>query len=311
MENINVNVKNFANELSELIGQHIGLDHIHPSTEGRYYYIQAPKSGAPMLLHHYRGPFFIDIHPDDYESIASGNVSARDFIASANWQVGYYWGGGSMVGGGYYQPIDIIGRKDEVRRYLQILSCRGNWLSSGYMPTEENGCNNCSVNNCKFKHGSWDDEMAEHDPRLDLFKALCKRFEQENPGYTLCGFLCGGIPDGEIWIDPNGHYTEDEPFTFTAHASASVIRSLLMHETEPENWTEYAKSFQFRIHKMFDSQTYEVTPETLEKAYEGHDYTKKADTQPEDDITEENVPLLTRVANFLKNFFKNFFKKMF
>ena len=94
MENININ--SFATELSKLIGQHIGLDNIHPSTKGRSYYIQAPKAGAPMLLHHYRGPFFIDIHPDDFEALASGNVSAHDYIASADWQVGYYWGGSSM-----------------------------------------------------------------------------------------------------------------------------------------------------------------------------------------------------------------------
>ena len=269
----NNNISNFATELSELIGQQFQQMQL----EGRYYYIQAPKSGAPMLLHHYRGPFFIDIHPDDLEDIFSGKVSAHEYITSANWQVGYYWGGGSMVGGGYYQPIDIIGRKDEVRRYFKILSCRGNQRSSGYMPTED-ACNNCPVNNCpfsKFKQGSWDDEMAEHDPRRDLFNALCTRFEQENPGYTLRGFLCGDIPDGEIRIDPNGHYTEDEPFAFTAYASASVIRSLLMHETEPENWDEYAaKGFNFRIESQ---NCEEVTSETLKKAYEGLDYTKKDD----------------------------------
>ncbi len=303
--NNNVNVNNFATELSELIGQHIGLDHIHPSTEGRYYYIQAPKTGAPMLLHHYRGPFFIDIHPDDLEDISSGKVSAHEYITSANWQVGYYWGGGSMVGGGYYQPIDLVGRRDEVRRYLQILSCRGYRQSCGYMPSEKN-CADCSVENCpfsKYKDGNWDAEMQEHDPRRDLFKALCERFEQENPGYTLRGFLCGGIPDGEIWINPNGHFAEDEPFAFTAYASDSVIRSLLMHEIEPENWAEYAKSFQFHIHKMFDKQSYDVNKETLEKAFEGLDYTKKAKTEPEDDIYEEKVPLLTHVANFFKKMF--------
>ena len=303
--NDNTNIINFANELTELTGQHIGLDHIHPSTEGRYYYIQAPKAGAPMLLNHYRGPFFIDIHPDDYDSLVSGKVSAHDYIVSANWQVGYYWGGGSMVGGGYYQPIDIIGRKDEVRRYFNILSCRGNRLASGYMPTED-VCKNCSVDNCpfsKFKQGSWDDEMDEYDPRRDLFKALCKRFEQENPGYTLRGFLCGGIHDGEIWIRPNGRYSEEEPISFLAYASNSVIQSLLMHETVPENWDEYANEFNFRIHKMFDSQTFEVTPETLEKAYEGYDYTKKAETKPEDDIAEEKVPLMARVMAFFKKMF--------
>ena len=154
--NDNTNIINFANELTELTGQHIGLDHIHPSTEGRYYYIQAPKAGAPMLLNHYRGPFFIDIHPDDFEDISSGKVSAHEYITSANWQVGYYWGGGSMVGGGYYQPLDLVGRRDEVRRYLQILSCRGNRRSSGYMPSEKN-CADCSVENCpfsKYKEGN-------------------------------------------------------------------------------------------------------------------------------------------------------------
>ena len=209
-----------------------------------------------------------------------------------------------MVGGGYYQPLDLIGRNDEVRRYLQILSCRGFQQSCGYTPSEKN-CADCSVENCpfsKYKEGNWDAEMPESDPRVDLFNALCVRFEQENPGYTLRGFLCGGIPDGEIWINPNGHYTNNEPFAFTAYASNSVVQSLLMHETEPENWNDYANIFQFRIYKMFDSQTYDVTKETLEKAYEGLDYTKKANTQPEEE-NEEKVSLTARVMVFFKKMF--------
>ena len=276
MENVNANFNNFTAELSELIGRHIGLDHVHPSTKGRYYYIQAPKAGAPMLMHHYRGPFFIDIHPDDFEDLASGKVSAHDYITSANWQAGYYWGGGSMLNGGYYQPIDLVGRMDEVRRYLQILSCRGHYRACGYMPSEKE-CANCSVEKCpfsKFKEGNWDAEMHEPDPRRDLFKAFCERFEQENPGYILQRFLCREMPDGEIWIIPNGHYTKDEPFAFTAYASDSLIRSLLMHEIEPENWTEYAKSFQFRIHKI-SGKSYDVNKRTLKKAFEGMDYTKE------------------------------------
>lgn len=299
MENININ--SFATELSKLIGQHIGLDNIHPSTKGRSYYIQAPKAGAPMLLHHYRGPFFIDIHPDDFEALASGNVSAHDYITSADWQVGYYWGGSSMLNGGYYQPLDLVGHKDEVRRYLQILSCRGYCRSCGYMPLEGK-CADCFVKNCplsEYKEGKWDEEVVhEPDPRRGLFKALCERFEQENPGYTIRNFLCGrGIPDGEIWIRPNKRYTESEPFAFTAYASDSVIRSLLMHETKPENWTEYAKSFQFRIHKMFDEQTCDVNEKTLEKAYDGLDYTKKA---PKDDSKRI---LITKVVTFFKKMF--------
>ena len=146
MDNNNVNINNFASELSELIGQPIGLDHIHPTTKGRFYYTQAPKAGAPMLLHHYRGPFFIDIHPDDFESLSSGKISVHEYITSATWLVGYYWGGN----GGYYQPLDIISRQNEIRRYLQILSCRGHFNACHYMPSETK-CANCFVENCPFR----------------------------------------------------------------------------------------------------------------------------------------------------------------
>lgn len=307
--NNNVNINHFATELSALIGQHIGVEHIHASTEGRYYYIQAPKPGAPMLLHHYRGAFFIDIHPDDFEDISSGKVSAYAYITSANWQVGYYWGGGSMVGGGYYQPLDLVGHRDEVRRYLQILSCRGLQRTSSYIPTEKD-CADCSVEKCpvsKYKRKFWYGEMQEHDPRCELFIALVERLEQEYPGYTLQGFLClNNMPDGEIWLTANRHYDENKPFSFQAYASNSVIRSLLMHETEPENWTEYAKNFHFRIHNMldmFNGESCDVNEETLEKAFEGLDYTKKAKFEPEADICEEKVSLLTCVANFFKKMF--------
>lgn len=300
----NANIQELLDEIKELTGQRVGTEHIHPSTAGREDCIQAPKTGAPMLLHHYRGSFFVDIHPDDFQKISSGEISPHEYITNANWLVGYYWGGN---GGSYYQPLDIVGRKDEVRRYLKILSCRGFHQSCGYMPSEKN-CDDCSVENCpfsKYKQGDWAAEMPEPDPRRDLFRALLKRFEEENHGYSLRGFLCGEIPDGEIWIYPNGHYTEDELFTFTAYASDSVIRSLLMHETEPKNWVAYAQSFQFRIHKLFDKQSYDVCEETLEKAFEGQDYTKKAKTEPEpeDDIYEEKAPLLTRLAKFFKKMF--------
>jgi len=302
--NINVNINNFAAELSELIGQYVGSESIHPSIEGRFYYIQAPKTGAPMLLHHYRGPLFVDIHPDDFESISSGKISAHDYITSANWQVGYYRGGGSMISGGYYQPLDIIGRNDEVRRYLQILSCRACHWVSGCMPSKKK-CVDCFVKKCpfsKYKVGNWNAEISEYDPRIDLLKSLRVRFEEEHPGFAIRSFFCQEIPDGEIWISPMRYFNASKPFSFTAYVPDSLIRSLLMHEVEPENWNDYAKSFQFRIYTMFDRQTYDATKETLEKVYEKYDFTKKANMQLEE-MNEEKVSLIARV--------KAFFKKMF
>ncbi len=298
----NNNVQSFAMELSKLVGQPISTDHIHPCATGRYYYTQAPKDGAPMILNHYRGPFCVDISPADFRAISSGNVSAHDYITSANWQVGYYWGGGSMLRGGYYQPVDIVNRSEEVRRYLKILSCRGFYRACGYMPSEAK-CAQCVVENCPFsryKEGNWEAELPEVDPRVVLFRSLRTRFEDENPGYTLHGFLCGGIPENEIWIKPSGRYTLEEPFAFMAYASNTVIQSLLMRETEPEKW---ANCVEFRIHKMFEDQVdLNVTKESLEKVSEELDYTKKVNTRPED-VDEERVPLAVRVGTFCKKIF--------
>jgi len=303
-----VNIFNLAHELSALTGRSISAENIHANPQGRYYYTQAPKQGAPMLLHHYRGPFFVDMHPDDYEAIATGKIEPHEYIITATWMVGYYWGGGSMVSGGYYQPLDIVNRKEEVRRYLQILECRGHRISCGYMPTKEK-CDSCDVENCPFseyKRGTknWDAEIQEPDPRREFFKALAERFSAENPGeYGLKGFLCGSIPNGEIWLSPNGRYTEDQGFTFTAYAPSYLIRSLLMHEIEPDNWEMYAKNFSFRVRKMFDSEVLEATEENLKKVYEGMDYTIKKDTTPSNDLCEEKIPLKTRITEFFKNFF--------
>jgi len=296
MEN-NVNISKFAAELTELTGQHIGLDHIYPSTEGRYYYIQAPKSGAPMLLHHYRGPFFIDIHPDDFEDISSGKVSAHEYITSANWQVGYYWGGGSMVGGGYYQPLDLVGRRDEVRRYLEILACRGYFRSSGYMPTADY-CAKCAVEKCPFSpykgnQGNWENEIQEPDARVDFFKALRERFEKENPGFTLRGFLSDPtVPNGEIWLRANGKYEVDEKFSFTAYASNGLVQAMLMREDLPEL---FVQKLIFRIYSMTEKSTFDVNTQTLEKAFEGLDYTQK---EEEEVVAVRVVSLLEKVKNF-------------
>jgi len=270
----NPNLVNFAQELSIIVDQPIGLDHIHTCVDGRYYYTQAPKAGAPMLLHHYRGPFFVDIHPDDLKALMEGTVSAHDYIHTANWLVGYYWGGGNMIGGGYYQPMDIVNRYEEVRRYFKILSCRGNRLSSGYMPTEEM-CSKCSVQNCpfsKYKTGNWEDEMREPDPRMDLFHAICRRFETGMPDYKVRGYLCGGVEENSVCFSANGHYSDDDPFTFTVYVSQNLVQDLLMHNVEPTDWDEFVSTMRF---VYYTSEGYkELTPETAEDAFKGRDYAK-------------------------------------
>lgn len=307
------NINNFATELSNIIGQPIGVDHIHAMSKGRFYYTQAPEAGAPMLLNHYRGPFFVDIHPDDLEKIASGEVSAHEYIYSASWQVGYYWGGGNMVGGGYYQPFDISGRKEEIRRYLKILSCRGRCNASGYKPTEEL-CTACHVESCpfsKYKEGLWENEMEEYDPRVDLFKALCRRFENQFPGYTFRGFLCSNVEDSIIILSPNGHYAEEEPFSFVVYASENVIRDLMMRKVTPDDWDEYVKDFKFQIKMMLSQACLDATEENVKASFADVDYVakkKQAETEPEPDISEllakkGDEGIIAKICGFFKNIF--------
>ena len=302
-----MNMEAFAKELSTIIGQSITLEHIHPTTGGRFYYIQAPEEGSPMLLHHYRGPYFVDMHPNDIGKIETGKISPHDYIMTANWLVGYYWGGGSMVGGGFYQPMDIVDNQDEVQRYLKILRCRGQRLASGYMPTERQ-CLECSVNDCpfsRFKTGSWENEMKEDDPRITLFNALRIRFEKEFPGYTFRGFLCSKISDDTIMLSPNGRFQEKDPYAFTIYASENVIRGLLMKRIQPENWDKYAATFKFVIHKNFSDEYMDPTPENIKDIFKDVDYVEKEKNAATDQdieflMNEDKPGIIARVFSFFK-----------
>lgn len=283
--NSNTSMGVFAQELTNLIGQPIGVGQIFPSSEGRFYYIQAPLAGAPMLLHHYRGSFFVDINPDDYEKLANGDLEPQEYIRTANWQVGYYWGGGGMISGGYYQPLDIIGKQETVRRYLRILSCRGRRRSSGYMPAETE-CQHCFVTGCPLSpynetlRGLFRaEEIEEYDPRVDFFNSLYLRFQAEHPDYSLRGFFCQSnmAGDSQILLVPNGHFKKEEAFSYTAYASEKVIRDLLMRTVSPSDWGEYAKSFEFVLFQRGSSEYLEVTQENLKAVSASEDYcaTKK------------------------------------
>ena len=241
-ESMTENLNTFAENLSNLLGEIISPENIHVGT-GRHYYIQPAIDGCPLLLRHYRGPLFVDMSKNDMDHIVEGSVSSDDYIRSANWLVGYYWGGGSMIGGGYYQPISITERTADVKRYMRILRCRTLKLSSGYGPDDET-CNNCFVETCPFsalknKTSSWENEpIKEVDPRVPFFKMLLKKFESMYPGYTLKGFCCSlkdeDIPIDKALIRANTRWLENDPYSFMVWVSSSTIRGLLMHTVDPE-----------------------------------------------------------------------------
>ena len=310
--NTNPYLVDFASQISMIVDQPIAPDHIYASTEGREYYIQAPLKGAPILLNHYRGAFCIDIHPDDLKKIQKGEISPSEYIRSSKWQIGFYWGGPSMVSGGYYQPCNIVEQQEKVQRYFKILSCRGHRCASGNMPTEAK-CAACPVDNCPFsvyKTGDWESEFKEFDPRLKFFNALLERFEKEAPGYTLRGFLCTDCDDDQIILVPNGRYIESEPKSFVAYASKNTIRALLMRTVAPDDWDAYAGDFRFFLTKMWSGKYHELTPENIELVYEGNDHTVKQDDYSafEDADTDDKPKgIIATIIAFLNNIIKKVF----
>lgn len=254
----NVKIKEFLEGVSKIVGNRIG--EIYSSAKGRTYFIQAPKIGSPMLLKHYDGRLFIDINPLDYYKIASGKISPMDYISTAKWLIGYYWGGASMVDGAYYQPFDIVGRQEEVRCYFKNLSCSKNGSKVENTSIEEQ-CKNCIAQNCMFKE-------TKIDPRIELFKAICERFEREFPGYKISKFFCIRTNCSEIRLRANKSRYDGEQFSFTAYFSDIVIHELLMHEIEPKDWKEYANRFNFFVVQRFDTKLVKATMENVEKAFQ-------------------------------------------
>lgn len=280
------------NKLAELVSNFVG-EAISPDVQihigkGRHYYIQPAVDGAPMLLRHYRGPLFIDMSENDFNNIISGSINAEEYVKSSNWMVGYYWGGGSMVGGGYYQPIDIVNRSEEVKRYIHILSCRTSAISSGYKPTEER-CASCTIKNCPFSSakcnsGNWEDEsIREEDPRREVFNLLSKNFEAQFPGYTLRGFLSsfedGSMQSNECIIRANTRLQDNDPHSFMIWLSAETIRGLLMHTISMEDAQKIVDGITF-YHSQWDVEVAEgeklaeVTMESIHEIFErpGMDY---------------------------------------
>lgn len=196
MANTNIMVKTttgwkteFSKKVSNLIGYHLGEEHIHSDDNNFYYYIRQLEPGRPLLLMHYRGPLMAVIPDKDYQKLEAGEVDVDTYVDSSYFYFGYFWGGGNLTGA-YWQPLEDtagIHEKDKILRYLRILSCRTARQSSGYRPTAER-CQHCCIDctTCPLSSlnetGSWDKEVSEYDPRTTFFNQI-----QEKTGAT---FIC-------------------------------------------------------------------------------------------------------------------------
>ena len=194
-ENANVGMKltwlnSFATKIKEMTGYHLGTDHIHSDYNGWYYYIKEKslEKNHPLLMMHYRGPMFAVIPYEEYALLESGELDPAEYINNAYWSYGYYWGGGSMLNGVFWQPLEKgtgINNKEMISRYLNILNCRTRARSSGYKAPLE-VCQMCCVNSCPFSqhtekniNANWEKEVKEHNYRVDLSEAFAQRIKEE------------------------------------------------------------------------------------------------------------------------------------
>lgn len=187
--------KTFAYELAAHVTHRFGGNNltVRPNAvfadneDGFFYYI--PKGSLqefhPLLLVHYSAmpgethPLWIVVSNKDWELLEQDKISVQEYIDNSTWNYGYFWGGGSMLGGSRWMPFEEKGIHDtaKIGRYLTILQCRTARRSSGYLASEAQ-CSNCTVKNCPFSRfnniNSWDNEVPETDDRIDAFNAVAK-----------------------------------------------------------------------------------------------------------------------------------------
>lgn len=245
----------FSHKLYELVGHRVANYNIYSDENGWYYYIQAQslEINHPLVMNHYRGQLFVVIPLKDYQKLDSGTISIASYIENAYWNFGYYWGGGSLLGGVFWKPLETttgIHNKEYVKRYLSILACRTHRNSCGYMPPEDQ-CRRCYLKQCPFSEveeknrgASWKNEVDEHDYRIDMLKAVAERVK-EDLGIEVSELLCH---TGENALLIPHTWKKGE---CTLYLPVTLTNDLLYNPGE-RDWKTIAENFQLELGVLFD-----------------------------------------------------------
>ena len=263
-------LKELSTIITEKTGLYVGSDHIHESNR-RFYYIPETDPGRPLFLHHYRGPFFVEIPKADWHKLETGEISPLEYVDNAHWYFGYYWGGGSMYTGGYFTPLERtagIHDKALIRRVMKPLNCRGCYLASGYRPSESQ-CLLCDLTYCPYsavaeKTVGEPSELADlPDNRGDFFDAV-NAFIKKEYGYSLHGMCCGdNIPLDEVRLYPNSSER-----TFELYIGDEYVKELLY---DPKiagfNWDREVEAKKLYVCKPYTGEKMLIeSPEDFERA---------------------------------------------
>ncbi len=221
--------------ISERIGHMIATDNVYTDETGWFYYIpqNSLKPNYPLIMNHYRGPLFVVIPLQDMKAIEDEKFTVVEYVNRAFWSYGYFWGGGPLLSGVYWQLIEGgkagINDKEKIERYLNILSCRTTFHSSGYMPSEKR-CYDCKVESCPFSKfaeknydASWDKEVQEYDARVELYKSVSKRI-REQFGLDAVSLMSHNGDEHNMKL-----YAGIEPGTVEVRLAQSLLIDMLYH----------------------------------------------------------------------------------
>lgn len=259
--------KEFVTVVSELAGYSVREEDIHSDKVGWHYYIPAKsmQEGRPLFLIHYRGPAFIVIPYKEFEALENGDINPEDYIENSRWCFGYYWGGGSMIGGSFWQPLESgkgIHDTAKISRYLNILSCRTRKRIAGATPTAEQ-CKNCFAQGCPIQiMGVFASEIPEVDYRVKLFKALSERAEKKL-GVKLKGLVCSDLPEHTVIITPD--YKGTCCVTIPKKLNVELLNN--PDKFAEIDWKDFSKQFNFELRyadKSYSLETREQVKEILE-----------------------------------------------
>lgn len=247
-------LQELSTKLSSLIEYHLGAEHIHhiqADGSGYYYYIQDLKPKHPVLAMHYREPLMLVLPYEDFQRLDQEEITVDDYIATSYFNYGYFWGGGDLIGGAYWQPFEQeagVHDTERISRYLQILGCRTHKISCGYGPTEDR-CQKCQLDatTCPFsplnQTGSWENEVQEPDGRRKLFEAIDLRLKREL-GFEW-SFRCAHSDNrDEMCLFPGR-----EPNTVEVYVSSKLLNDLLYHPHEDRDWQKMADELIIAIAK--------------------------------------------------------------
>lgn len=270
-------VEKLNSVLSNLIGCHIGTDHIHTDEQGWFYYIpkESLQENHPLILNHYRGPLFVVIPVKDMERLKEEVIAVNDYVNNSVWNFGYFWGGGSLLDGIKWQPLEEKGIHDtqKIARYLRILLCRTSTHSSGYVPDEKH-CSSCLIQRCpysryKFKYAgsSWRNEVTERDDRIALYSAIKERVEKRF-GFNVNSCMVNSLTE-TVCIFPH-HYKDTVEVYLPQALLIDMMYNPGKYDTEKvaeELKMEIGVPWHYEGEKFVEAQRYEITEVTTTESF--------------------------------------------